>query len=570
MALSEKQIENIVDYFNQRITDIVNDDNVDIENDKHLQRLFIQLDEMYKQINLTMQDVIPPAIYTKYLQGLKSAQRLLSNAGLNGISLSNEYIEGLVKAPIHLEAINNIVSDTLSDLSSAFRTANFYGHRELDKAIEDVKRELTDGLLSGMTTKQITKRVGQKFGKRGMTSFVTKDGKHLPLDFYAKTITRTKIQTAENHAHLNRYKEQNVKHVYVTGNIPTCGECIRYRGIVFATSRGDKFPYINLFKTFPKHPNCRCNFRPWIMKFKSDDEVAKELENAKSFDPDKDTRTEEEKRKYNANQKAKAKARNKRLKYNKVQSILGKDGPQSFKEFKNASKKQYHDWVAQMNKMYAPDNIHVDKVPDVPKQIDYKSVDYTTSDNFDNTSNDYAQSIFDKMNNLEKAALREYTHDDYVTINKYMRDKHHDNLKDNEVTLYPEDLGYIKDFADSIEQSFSKYDIQLQEDATLYRGIKDIELKHMAKHIERQSNGSMQFTLDNFKSTSSLESQTDLFANEGEGWVMEIKARKGSRVLSLQNISGIRTEREYLIANGQKFEIDRIDSEMRRVYVYLI
>lgn len=43
-----------------------------------------------------------------------------------------------------------------------------------------------------MTTKQITQRVGEKFGKRGMAAFVTKDGKHLPVDFYAKTVTRTK------------------------------------------------------------------------------------------------------------------------------------------------------------------------------------------------------------------------------------------------------------------------------------------------------------------------------------------------------------------------------------------
>ena len=66
------------------------------------------------------------------------------------------------------------------------------------------------------------------------------------------------------------------------------------------------------------------------------------------FDPDKDTRTVNEATKYNGTQKAKA-ARKKRHSFNKMQSKLGKDGPQSFKEYKNASKKQYHEWIAKIN-----------------------------------------------------------------------------------------------------------------------------------------------------------------------------------------------------------------------------
>ena len=109
-----------------------------------------------------------------------------------------------------------------------------------------------------------------------MTAFVTKDGKHLPLDFYANTVVKTKIQTATNHAHLNRYADLEVGYVTVTGNVPTCHECARYRDIVFSTKPGDPdFPYINLFTTFPKHPHCSCNFKPYIKKFKSDEQLQK-------------------------------------------------------------------------------------------------------------------------------------------------------------------------------------------------------------------------------------------------------------------------------------------------------
>ncbi|PTI25721.1 phage minor capsid protein, partial [Staphylococcus xylosus] len=348
MALSEQQIGVIIDYASERVRELVNNyDTHAFEDDKDLQRLFIAISNLYDELNVTMADVLPRAIYQSYIKGVTKAEKLLEAADMGGVSLGSKGVANLVKAPLHVEAINNVLSDTLADLSAAIRTAKTYGINELDKAHNEVRRELADGLIAGFTTDQITKRVAEKFSERGMTSFITVDNKHLPLDFYAKTVTRTKLQTAENHGHLNRYNERNVKHVLVTGNIPTCGECAAYRGIVFATERGDKFPYINLYKTFPVHPNCRCNFRPWIKKFKSDEEIDQALETAKHFDPEKETRSKAEAKKYDANQKAKAAARQKRLTFNKMQAKLGKDGPQSFKEFKNASKRQYHDWVAQ-------------------------------------------------------------------------------------------------------------------------------------------------------------------------------------------------------------------------------
>lgn len=298
-----------------------------------------------------MADHLPATIINSYLKGLKQAEQLLERAGMGGIAMSTGGLQDLMQAPLHMESISNILSDTLTDLSAAFRTAEQYGHKNLDQAIYNVRNEIANGLITGMTTKQITQRVGEKFGKRGMTAFVTKDGKHLPVDFYAKTVTRSKLQQAENHGHLNRYQERKVKHIEVTGNIPTCGQCAAYRGIVFATEPGDKFPYVDLYRLFPLHPNCQCNFRPYVVKFKSHEDIQQALDKSRMFDPDKDTRTVNEAKKYNATQKAKAAARKKRHSFNKMQSKLGKDGPQSFKEYKNASKKQYHEWIAKINKL---------------------------------------------------------------------------------------------------------------------------------------------------------------------------------------------------------------------------
>ncbi|MEB8175278.1 phage minor capsid protein [Staphylococcus xylosus] len=313
--------------------------------------LYNQLNLLYKELGTTMADHLPATIINSYLKGLKQAEQLLERAGMGGIAMSTGGLQDLMQAPLHMESISNILSDTLTDLSAAFRTAEQYGHKNLDQAIYNVRNEIANGLITGMTTKQITQRVGEKFGKRGMTAFVTKDGKHLPVDFYAKTVTRSKLQQAENHGHLNRYQERKVKHIEVTGNIPTCGQCAAYRGIVFATEPGDKFPYVDLYRLFPLHPNCQCNFRPYVVKFKSHEDIQQALDKSRMFDPDKDTRTVNEAKKYNATQKAKAAARKKRHSFNKMQSKLGKDGPQSFKEYKNASKKQYHEWIAKINKL---------------------------------------------------------------------------------------------------------------------------------------------------------------------------------------------------------------------------
>ncbi|WP_433912355.1 phage minor capsid protein [Staphylococcus sp. LKG3-3] len=566
--MSEEQIEALIDYATKQVRWLVESaEYEDLENNKDKQRLYLALERLFDEINVTMADVLPRAIYNRYLDGLSLAEDLIPNAGMGAVDVGSKGVAAIVKAPIHVEAITNIVSDTLEDLSAAIRTAKTYSFKELDKAIDGVHTELANGLIAGFTHKQIAKRVAEKFGKQGMTSFVTSDGKHLPLDFYAKTVTRTKLQTAENHAHLNRYKERKVKHVEVSGNIPTCGECAVYRGLVFATEAGDSFPHIDLHKTFPVHPNCRCNFRPYITKFKSKEEIEERLKASKAFDPNKDNRSKAEAKKYDANQKAKAAARRQRLTFVKLNSQLGKDGPQSFKQFKNASKRQYHDWVAQAKKLYDPHKQEV--IDDGPKEIetvDYTKLDYTTPEDFEKVSNDYAQTIFKRMDPSEIKAIKDYTYLDYQLINEYIRDKSNGNLDKNIVELHPEVYGHIKTYADDLVNMYDKYDMQLQDDVTLYRGVYNREFEDMLDKVEIKD-GREIYTLDNLKSTSIEKSVTKDFS---DGWTIHIKARKGSQVISLQSISELQNEKEFLIKNGQQFEIEKVDVNTNDLYVYLI
>lgn len=534
--MSEEQIEAIIDYANNQVRWLVeNTDHNNFEDDTETQRLYLALARLYEELNIAMSDIIPEAIFDRYSKGLALAEDLIPTAGMGGVGLGSKGVEALIPAPIHVEAITNIVSDTLEDLSAAIRTAETYGFKELDKAIDEVHTELANGMIAGFTHKQISKRVAEKFAQHGMTSFVTKDGKHLPLDFYAKTVTRTKLQTAENHAHLNRYKERKVKHVEVVGNIPTCGECAVYRGLVFATESGGEFPHIDLHKTFPLHPNCRCNFRPYITKFKSKEEIQERLEKSKQFNPDKDVRSKAEAKKYDVNQKAKAAARRQRLTFVKFNSQLGKDGPQSFKEYKNASKQQYHKWVAQTKNVYKRnENVIINKT--------VNKVETRNNMNL----NEYAKHwVKDLIDDVEGLAINRYTDDSSERINAYLR-----GVSDEQnIKVTQQDIQDIE----LIKNAINKF--KFNKPLTLYRGLGENEYKNILEHSNLQ-------TFLEFKSTSTEKSVAENFAYNQEvsnkdGWnyLLKVNVPKFGNGAYIEQLTEYEDEFEYLLNVNQKYKV---------------
>lgn len=551
MALSEQQLEAVIDYANNQVKALVeNTDFGNFENDKDTQRLLIAISRLYDELNVSMTDAIPKAIYESYVGGLKKAEKLLANAGMGAVSVGSDGVKSIIQAPIHVEAITNIVSDTLEDLSAAIRTAKVYSHKELDKTIKEVHSEITNGLIAGFTNDQIMKRVGKKFGEKGMTSFVTSDGKHLPLDFYAKTVTRTKMQTAYNHGHLNRYKERKVKHVEVVGNIPTCTQCAVYRGLIFATESGDEFPHINLHKTFPVHPNCKCNFRPWIKKFKRDGEVQQALEKSKTFDPNKDSRTKSEATKYDANQKAKAAARQKRLTFIKLNGQLGKDGPQSFKEFKNASKRQYNDWIALSkgltNKSVQKDNNDVILNSEISNESETKhmikrdKITKVMSDKEQKKLIDYAKHTWEpKLDEKEVKALLDYTGSEYADINDYLMGK-----------INPSDKSFVDELEESISNIRSAIDkFSYNGSVIAYRGVSPSEFEFIKLNTKT-------FSFVDFKSTSIKEviakniSKKD---KDDKPYIIRFIIPSHAKGAYIESVTSVPGEYEYLLSDNQNY-----------------
>jgi len=540
MALTQEKLDAIVRYATEQITNII--ENGDIYDEKNTQRMFLAVQQIYDELGAIASEQIPEMLQEAYVSGVTNAIQQLGQLGI-GVLTSNINIGDIMQAPLHTEAISNIVSDTLGDLAAAFRTAEKYSIKNIDLAIDEVKQEIANGMIVGMTDKQIAKRVGQKFGRRGMTAFVTKDGKHLPLDFYANAVTQTKIQTATNHGHLNRYEEMDVKHVIVTGNVPTCHECARYRGIVFSTKRGDPdFPHIDLYKTFPKHPHCRCNFRPYIVKFKSAEQLEQDKANARQFNPDKDPRSENEKKRYDAEQKAKSKARRKRHTFNKLKAELGKDGPQSFTEFKNADKWQYHKWLAQMNKF----KVRKSTLNDNKDVIINSKEDNGSKENMEKELYNYSSTVWDKqLSQKEKQSINAYTTNIGKLINLALL---------NDDNILPE----IQEHIDNIQSAIDKFD--LQNDLLAFRGLSKLEFD-MIDVGEQKTKSFLQFkstTLSNdvardFSSLAALDSEQDIFDNRRYGLIVNVP--KGANGAYIKHLSDAPNENEFLLNKDVDYKV---------------
>ncbi|MFO3690260.1 phage minor capsid protein [Staphylococcus felis] len=539
--MTTEQLRQLIKFLLKEIEVVI--EQGDVENDKDVQRMYQGIDNVFEQIGINVSDILPIDLYEEYLNGLQVATERLGAVGV-AITNATSEVNKAISAPVHVDALNAIVADTMLDMSAAIRTSKKYAHKNLDETLSEVKDEIAKGMLQGMTTRKVSKRVAQKFAEKKMTSFVTKDGKHLPLDFYAETVVRTKKQTAFNHAHLNRYEEKGIKHVTVTGNIPTCSTCAKYRGIVFSTKRGDKFPYINLYTTFPLHPNCKCNFRPFVMKFKSDSDIKNALKKAMQFNMNDDPRSKAEKDKYDKQQRLQAKARRMSLSYEKMRRALDDKGPQTYREYINVrtnNKQQYHNWLTMMRRLtndVKSDKINIRKVREI----------FAMDENKIQRLRDNGEKWASYLTQEELNAMISYTDVAFKPINAY--------LNDNTFPIRDEDKKIIP----LISQAISKY--KLLDPIRVYRGVGESEYLDIIK------NGKL-YTFSSFKSTSIDASVTEYFSGGKEkGKILIVDVPIGARGAYLESISIYPEEQEFLLDRNQSFRI--ISDDEYKLHVEVI
>src|SRR5699024_8863988 len=188
--------------------------------------------------------------------------------------------------------------------------------------LTNVQRKLQSGLIRGRENKYIQSRVMDVFNREGFTSFIARDGRQLPLDFYSQVVTRTNLKLARTKGSVNRYKENDVRLFKVSGNSPTCSICAQFRGFVFSMDKGNPdFPYLDPNR-IPFHPNCQCSVIPYVLKYKTSEELDKDIEKAKRFKEGKDHRSNAEKRAYDNQQKLNAIKNQEKKQYAKIKSVM--------------------------------------------------------------------------------------------------------------------------------------------------------------------------------------------------------------------------------------------------------
>lgn len=330
--------DKLIDYFSFVVQDILSQVSSaeDLQNDTNALDLINSILKTLDRVKATLNDVIPEQILKAYFGGVDQGTKLLIDAGVELNSESSLTTGGKVKkkfqAPMHLEAVQNLVEDTLLDLNAAIRTAQKSSKASIDEALKAVKDDITKGLIVGDPRKVTQARVAKSFADNGLTSLITSDNKRLPLDFYSSLVVRTKTRAAIVQGACNRYLENEVHYVQIDDHQPTCYVCARYGGMVFCIDGSDpRFPKGPLP---PYHPHCRHVPRPYVIMFRSDAEVEQELTKWKNFKPDKDVRSATQRHAYEHEQEIRRIANAEKKQYSRWRMVLGNDAPKTVGAFR--------------------------------------------------------------------------------------------------------------------------------------------------------------------------------------------------------------------------------------------
>lgn len=337
--------EQLLQYIQEIVTSIVEEisNSEDLTAEENQEELLSQIAFYLDEFDLTIEDVLPQMVIQNYFGGVDEATKQLDNAGVdveNALSLtsSGQVAQGFQRR-IHMEAVEEILDDTLLDFRAAIRTTKRNASASINSALEAVKGDITRGIITGDTNRVVSKRVMDSFARNGLTSFTTVDGKNLPLDFYANTVVRTKTREASTKGHANRYEENDVGLVQINERADTCSVCAKYDGMVVSlTGEHEGFPTEDEIPLPPYHPNCRGTVRPYVIEFKSSDEVEREKNKWNNFNPEEDSRTASQKRAYEREQKARRQANEEKKQFMRWNGALGAENYKTLGAFRRAKR----------------------------------------------------------------------------------------------------------------------------------------------------------------------------------------------------------------------------------------
>ncbi|MED4399785.1 phage minor capsid protein [Metabacillus fastidiosus] len=297
--------------------------------------------EVYKAVRMMLDHLlneaeaaVPAVIETSFMTGVKEGLSELDSSIKSGLlvlgttQISSERFDPR-------KYIRDIQFDAMLDLKAAIRTAKIHSINTIETALEQVNDLINSGMVSGEGQKFIRQKVADAFAKQGLTAFVTRDGKKLPLDYYTNLVVNTKFREAKVQGKLNYLRNGGVEAVKITGRGGSCGICGAYRGMVVSlTGEHDGIPSINDVRMVPYHPHCRCFIQSYFIGIKTEEELQVERDKWTNFNPNIDKRTAGQKQEYNAEQERKRRLNEEKKQYARWKSVLGDETPASLSAFR--------------------------------------------------------------------------------------------------------------------------------------------------------------------------------------------------------------------------------------------
>lgn len=302
-----------------------------------------QIVELLRRFDVAVDELVPQMITEEYFKGVESAGAALVKEGVLSSSAAAIDASGRItkefRKPIYLDSLQTILEDTFLDLKAAIRTAELSSITTIDSTIKKVKSEIAKGTITGNSRKVMQANVAKAFREDGMTAFITKDGKSLPLDFYAMTVTRTKTRTAGVEAASKRYEDNGQDLVQIIEASDSCDICSRYKDMVFSLNGNTPgFPVAGPNDLPPYHPSCYGTTTVFVLSRKQQSEIEAVKRRNDQFDPNTDRRTKKQKEEYEKTQRKRRQANEEKKMFMRYNATLGADNFKSLGAFRKAKR----------------------------------------------------------------------------------------------------------------------------------------------------------------------------------------------------------------------------------------
>jgi hypothetical protein len=176
----------------------------------------------------------------------------------NNIVMQKKITESIIKNTIygdlHNEAMQNLLTSSYEDFRKGLAGIQTSASNILAKAqAQQIRTTIAETQLKKTSIEKIKKEVLKKLTDQGFTTIVDKNGRNMPIKWYAEMLSRTEAIRTANEAAVNRAAELGVNIVMFSEHLSSCDICIPYEGLLFDLT-GEKYPYP---PEPPLHPNCR-------------------------------------------------------------------------------------------------------------------------------------------------------------------------------------------------------------------------------------------------------------------------------------------------------------------------